>query len=420
MNTEKDDLDKILDEKISHIQFEYKESYWTEMEALLSKQNRSFGILWWGSSIAFLSMLLLILFYPRIHSQYYPMDNQLVHSMVVKNSAQPLHKVSNTPVENVAAMVVKGNKFNHRVSASKSDIHNVKNLTAGRQNFDESKLSNATEKHFNKVSKIENVYNPEQKNDFSENLVAELDETNIEREKNMEVEPNTVETLPIRTLPEAFSQGIFPALQTLTNLKPTLSHYLVLEFGAGYGTNAFSATRCGGEVAHIGLVYRFEKRNWGLKTGVNTSWSSVKGLNYMQRQKVYGFSSSVVSSGINYRSIVNLEIPLELSYHLKKHFIGLGLKAGILLSTISKTKNWTDISMSAKTQWNYVDGLCPISASIMADYAFQIAKRWTLGAQFSYNLTSLTSKRAINLVNLPLRQFQAQFIVQYDLNIFKK
>ena len=39
--------DQLIDSKAAEMQFEFKEAYWTEMEALLNQKERKKGFFWW-------------------------------------------------------------------------------------------------------------------------------------------------------------------------------------------------------------------------------------------------------------------------------------------------------------------------------------------------------------------------------------
>jgi|GEM_PF-5047505 len=448
------DMDQLLDEKISAMKFEFKDAYWTEMEALLNQQKRKKGLFWWVFGSSTIAVLILLLFWMNYTpaNQY---DSETIASQQVGNNetlkqnteinTADLKNQKNEEVKNEkqlktnsSALTAKTptnltSKSNQSNSTStKATQLNHRNISTVNQKVEKTDLAqnalqvNNTSNSSNLISANDNQIHPNELDKTSANEVNDkpiIENTNqlVTSTNNQLIIAPGVDQMPILPFSSLNKNLMIPLSPIeLVQRKPLMTHSFFAEAGFGYGANSFSKPSFGGEKFHLGFVYQLEKANWGLKTGLNASWTSVNGLNYFSRQKIYGFSSSVVSTQLNYRSLINMVIPLEATYHIKKHMIGLGVQLNVLLTTASKSKDWSDAQMNTKLDWNYRESLKPVSLAAVFDYTYNISKRWNIGAAFSYSITPVISNER-NLFNQPLtRMFSGQLFIQYKLSNFKK
>ena len=452
------DMDQLLDEKISAMKFEFKDAYWTEMEALLNQQKRKKGIFWWVFGSSTIAALTLLLFWMYFNPTNNP-TNQYASETVVSPQIGNTETLKSTPEINTTELKNQKNDEVKKEEQIKTNSSALTAKTSTHLNSTSSKVSKSNQSNSatittttnQKVEKTDLAQNALQANNTSnssslisandnqiqsneidkitkdEILVKQnerdLNKSNQQAYSNLNelITATNVDQMPVLPFSSLNKNLMLPSSPIeLVQRKPLMTHSFFAEAGFGYGANSFSKPNFGGEKFHLGFVYQLEKANWGLKTGLNASWTSVNGLNYFSRQKIYGFSSSVVTNQLNYRSLINMVIPLEATYHIKKHMIGLGVQLNVLLTTTSKSKNWSDAQMNSKLDWNYRESLKPVSLAAVFDYTYNISKRWNIGAALSYSITPVISNDR-NLFNQPLtRMFSGQLFIQYKLSNFKK
>lgn len=450
------DMDQLLDEKISAMKFEFKDAYWTEMEALLDQQKRKKGLFWWvlGSATLVTLTLLFFLVYFIPTNQYasetiasqqkennetlksnvttinYDLNNQKkdevkeeeqiktnisVHStntIKLNHNQTASNKVTKSNHSNFAAIVTNTNQ-----KVEKTDI-SQNNLQTNNTSSSSSLIS--VNKNKIQLDELARIPKDEVLLKQNERDVEEMNQIAHSNPNELIVTPG-VNQMPILSFSSLNKNLMIPSTPIeLVQRKPLMTHSLFAEAGVGYGTNSFSKPNFGGEIVHLGFVYQLEKANWGLKTGLNVSWTSVNGLNYSSRQKIYGFSSSIVTNQLNYRSLINMAIPLEATYHIKKHTIGLGVQLNVLLTSTAKAKDWSENQLNTKLQWSYRESLKPVSLAAVFDYTYNITRRWNIGAAFSYSITPVLANEQRVFSDQISRMFSGQLFIQYKLNNFKK
>jgi hypothetical protein len=458
------DMDTLLNEKISAMKFEFKDAYWAEMEVLLDQQKSKKGFFWWifGSTTIALLTLSLFWIYVVPTNQYSServitqqtenietfKSNSEMNTTDLKNQKNDHLNSVNVEKEeqiktNSSAQVTTSPKSNRNkiASSNKAVSSNVDKLsytnsvtvaTKTNQKSEKNELAqNSLEKKSisNLIAANEHQIQPDELAKTSKNeVIVQQKERSIESSNqlahsttNASIIAPGVDQMPILPFPSLNKNLLIPSSPIeLAQRKPLMTHSFFAEAGIGYGANRFSKLNFGGEKVHLGFVYQLEKANWGLKTGLNVSWTSVNGLNYFSSHKIYGFSSRIVSNQLNYRSLTNLNIPLEATYHIKKHTIGLGVQLNVLLTTASKSRNWSDAQMNTKLEWNYRENLKPVSLAAVFDYTYNITKRWNIGAAFSYSITPILVNEQRVFSNQLARMFSGQLFIQYKLNFFKR
>ena len=454
------DMDQLLDEKISNMKFEFKDAYWTEMEALLDQQKRKKGLLWWVFGSAMLTTLVLLLFWMyfiptnKLTNQYASetiMYQQKENNETLKSNVTTInHDLNNQKKDEVKKEEqIKTNISVHSTNTTKLNQNQTASNKVAKLNYSNSAtIATNTNQKVEKINLSQNNLQTNNtsnssslisadENQIQSNEIARIPKDEVlmkqnERDLNKSNQiahskPNELIVAPVidqmSVLPFSnLNKSLIIPSNSIEIIKrnPLTSHSFFAEAGVGYGSNSFSKPNYGGEKVHLGFVYQLEKANWGLKTGLNASWTSVNGLNYSSRQKIYGFSSSIVTNQLNYRSLINMVIPLEATYHIKKHMIGLGVQLNVLLTSTAKAKDWSEDQLNTKLQWNYRESLKPVSLAAVFDYTYNIAKRWNIGASFSYSITPVLSNEQRVFNDQISRMFSGQLFIQYKLNNFKK
>lgn len=400
-----------IEQMASNMDFEYKEAYWEEMAAILDANATKKAPLWLFFASAcfgiFLVLSALVYFTNNYTYSNYKMFSQSQLASISQNSHNPINGADNlsknSSILSVKNKTKQGNNNINTNDALHTAPKNNSDNTRKQTNYEQNKVNTQP-----KTTKL------------NQSLVEQDQFTGNNPEKLNLPHVNAAKVDPMKII-NFNTTTTAPLIQSvdILNYRPKLNHRLLVELGAGYGSNSFSSFHFGGEKIHLGLVYQLQKFNWGFKTGMHVSWNAVSGLNYLERQKIYGFSSEYVSSQLNYRAIVNLNIPLEATYTFRRNTLGVGAQLNVLMATTSKVRNWTENKLSAAFEWNYSNNLRPVSVAIIADYTYQLSNRWRLGAAFSYMLTPIASNNNQVFRNKQFKLFSGQIFVQYDLKLFK-
>lgn len=423
MSEELNNIDQLIGNGATQMDFEFKPAYWSEMETLLNAQSKKKIAAWLFFSVACFALFVLL------SGLMYHFNNQTAYKYTsIFKRRERIKMQANTQIEfaqikktlvNAKPAYLQNSKQNNRTELHNENSKNIPLTNDGENNGakkESDKTLNRIRTSALSLKKNKVLTAPDINQSFSQRIIAKKEvkkNTPVADKTSFQVDNMNV---PNIALMQANKQLLLPI--KIKRSKPRFAHTFLAEFGMGYGANSLSSSRFGGEKIHLGLVYQLQKANWGLKTGIHASWNSVEGLNYLKRQKIYGFSSNFVSSQLNYRALVNLNIPAEVIYTFQNNTFGAGLQLNVLMATTSKVRNWTENNMSSKYEWNYSNNLKPITVSAVIDYTYQFNNRWRLGAAFSYMLTPIASNNEKVFRNKQFKLFSGQIFVQYDLKIF--
>ncbi len=418
MEDKNNHIDDFAKRGVEGMNFEFKDSYWDEMEALLDNKSKSKRgiIFWWVTGIASVLVVALGVYLWNGNQQSQDQlvlsnENQqekvdekhnegAVDDMFNQTTEQP--KVESQANENLASrnLIESNSDKNHGASF---DMNNQPDKLAN-QNVVASVNSAAKNNSTSSVGKTSDKM--AELNDLNETDVVEQELLSeyiqpIEKRNTSEIETEETHLSPINVIGNSNSKSIHTNVEMIG--------------GLGYGmntTNNFNSI--GGMNGSFGLQFNIEYGRFALQTGLTFGVNGIKGLQFKESKRIYGFSSQEAVNEINYNSMLSASVPVYLGYSGLKHSFSAGVKLNFLLNANGRVDTWNGEGNSTNT-WGYSNALNNSWIAAGANYFYKLNRRFSVGLMVDFDLTN-RGEYKVNDEYSDFKMWNAFVGVKYRLN----
>ncbi|MFT7343991.1 MAG: hypothetical protein ACI9XP_000568 [Lentimonas sp.] len=394
--------DKQLEEMSRKVQeelsFEYKSSYWKEMEAMLPAK-RVGALYYWLTGAAAAGMIVLFTIGNNANMDEAKLASQAQDVQINSSNNPAVNTTSNTsenkPIEN-NQLIANDNQLS-RINNTKSSqpSHVVNSIQLASSSRDVSKNTAVTKR--DKVKTSELATNDQADNRIDEiwmkgklkNLKLDIQQVNNEQE----IEENTIGTLDFKDQEIQQFNGDFEFLNLPISLRKWSAY---IEAGVTceqvYIDNQpqrFAGTYLGG-----GFIYQFND-NWSVLGGGALRYQQTS-LNLYEESKVYGFTSDEFSNSLLYSALYYFDIPLNLNYTFKNNHFQLGMISSYLMGTRMNYK-FIQNGFTAREEVIYGEkkGWKSLGLKAQLGYGVTLVPTWMVGMNIQYHLTNAYDKNVI-------------------------
>lgn len=397
MNWTDEEIDKLFQESASQMNVPpYQDAFWTEMEALLPKENKRKGWGWiFGGTLTCFALIAAMIFPvnqfslqtaqqtsgKRTHSDL--QENQTLASLSPVNSLVTL-------TQNEAAEKNNDQNLYPEAKSSTAPLLPKANTPSTQRSVESQKAGTLAD-----IPAIEPL-------DGSENLAltAQTSGTNAAATDELQTENR----LPLLTMGTGEQQLI---ASNFGSFKPkTRNHPFYTQMGVGMSQSFISgADKNWMPALNFGAGYQYRPQGFGFSAGINIQGSFSNNLEFTRRSKIYNFSSTNYVQNFKYKQLYSLELPFSIDYRKNKHVVSLGIAPTYLVTTVMKFSQSENGALS-ETQ-NYIGqraGLNSFGLKPSISYQLEISRSWYLGIQLNTQLfTQIDDKQFVGeQTKLPL------------------
>jgi hypothetical protein len=333
---------------------EFHSAYWKEMEALLDAEKKhQKGLIFW-TSFGGLVMIGLI------STLFVSLSTEAKYSKL----AVSLNSVQNEEL----------------------DYENTYTLVNG-ESFSETKLTNQPLANTIDVQAVNT--------DLFSNLENETPSISNEKKNfgNRNNQSLIVEQLPLLTYSLTFEaiQQVEQSEQFSTLNSASKSLTKSLEFGGG-ASQTYDNEKSHPTLFSASFKLDYKKKGFVFSSGLGLQIEQNTGITVSERAQVYGFGVTNFENSLNYKTLIDLTIPIQVAYETGKNRFGFGAQLRCLATSKMRfeSKENGEI-MSADNLSGLTTGLNPFNADAYGFYERAISQNISLGLRVTQQLTSRIS-----------------------------
>ena len=440
------ELDEIFRKKLTQREFEFNQSNWEAMEAMLDADKKPAAFYWW-SSAAIVVFGLLISTLVFVQNPLSPTEVPIVipqENIEANEAEEPV--INNVAPETDAASTEDSNgsdsdaalNTGSTVASSESgetEAISSNNVVSPSSNQESGEAVSGGEADLAIATATTTAANTVEEPSQAEPDAGELDNANVSEASSISTQSgdsqNIVEEEDLLNLDQLeLSLKGLPSLtqeartSLLTNrVRPNFirkfqrQHEISAIAGVGVSP-AFDGGNSADWVLGLNYEYRFSYL-WSLNAGVTYNARTSPGISHRSDSIFHSLAPERVITEVNNSRLDYLEIPIQITHTLNpRHQIGLGIYTSALFNvktdiertsiTIKETKKSTTTTMGLSENFQTFD------YGMTASYGYQYSPALNLGLQFKYGLRDVTVNRTEEL-NGYHRNVSTRLILKYRL-----
>lgn len=382
MSWEDENIDKLFQEASENISFEFKEEYWTEMEAMLPNKKRKFPFIWFFSGTIVCAVLTTV---------FFSVDN----TTISKKSHQINSKINNR--SNLVAVKSSDNKVGNEINSLKEQQKKNTNQFDVDQKSIVGKIVGKIVKRETKLNYSKNTNNlknePLESHSKTGNNLALNPLTNTDvmtSEENTNVSNEKIDALNNIPFPSnQFNQNLIPGPIFTSHFS---RWFLYFDGSTTMGQSMIHTNSTGSNIAKgfgIATGINYSTKSWSFTSGISASFTSVDNLIVKERVKIYGFGVQNFDNEIEYRQLYTFETPLMAGFKQKNHMIQFGIVPSYLIgSKISYESKSNNEVITSSTLLGYRKGLTNFGLKPTIGYIYKITPSLQIGANLQVQLFS--------------------------------
>ena len=404
-----EEIDKMFQEGADGLHFEYKDSHWKEMEAMLPKEGSKGDFLWFFTAFVFLGLfgVLTTINMSGINSST---NKSVIAEVVTSKSKDAIgqsennsidHQTTNTitmalgdeiarpQVRTASVITVEANSPSSN-SLDKNDLmtKNISSKTKAQKESNKVEINNPDNIHLNRETRETEVTSDEQvsayvvdESSITENVFGPVDRLNFLEAKVLESESRN--------------------LMTYSNYPPKVStHASIYVQGLGGLSQSFVSPSSALAYSYgFGAGVQFQNKDWKFNLGINAIISNHNDLNLNRTAKVYGFGSEVYNYHLNYQQLYIVEGDFKVARSFGKHDMSLGVRPSYTFSSKVKMRedyinnSMSDINESnSRNVYGFMDGLKSLGVKPQIGYAYSFTPGLQLGVNIGVQLMPMINE----------------------------
>lgn len=346
MNWTDDELDKLFVDASKQVDVPYSDSYWSEMEAMLSNEpKRKAGFFWWTSA-----GVLLLFTFGVATAIYYTNSDPVYKTASIDSKSQEfnpsLHSTGNKKLA-----------LKKHISNATLNPNSIKNaeqhLGESKQYFEKHTSQtnvrtlkvNSTSNEFSKKEIVSTQFVPivneielSQKIPSIVNEITSVEQVNKSEEvSRTQLQVSNLGMLPVTNLETGIAKFISPTSMPQPDLLPlikTKRFGFYVSAAAGFG-QSFLKTKTNNDLYQISLSggIEFYKRNWLFGAGISIQQQHVNNIYMNTRSQYYSFGLINVNRELNYDQFISIGLPISASYSFGRSSIGMQFTPSYLIGS---------------------------------------------------------------------------------------
>ena len=331
---------------------EYQASYWLEMEAMLnaSKKQRKGFMAWSSFGVLLMIALVSILItavpsevkYSKLSIDVHPEISETDLLYTTPTTIEDIEEVSNSLTPSViATQSILGKTQQEKIEATSNNQLAAQSVDANQQT-----LGQLLSIEQLPIQHDENYLNTLKSNDGA---LGDL----IKRQSIPKVAP--------------FSTSI--------------------DVGNGV-SQAYDAMKSRPTIFNAGLKVNYTINRFSVSSGFGISVEQNPGITVTDRAQVFGFGVTDFEHSLNYKTLVDIAIPLQVAYQSGKNKFGVGAQLRYLGTTSMRFESKENgETIMANNLSGITTGLNPLNADIYGFYERSLTKNVDLGIRVNQQLT---------------------------------
>jgi hypothetical protein len=386
-------IDKLFQDAASKTSFEFQEAYWTEFEKMLPAKKKGFPFFWLFSGILILGTC--------VGTYYFVDNNETIHA----NENDTLQKYSNEieteeNERNNSSQIINETSSSNNTSEHSSNTNEI--ITNSHNKTTKSFESKINPNGLNKNTRTTNV-NTSSLNEIGNrtsgiDLKTEQYILNTSLKDPLALTPVASELNFIGKIDfPANPFGLFglesPDLQLQNYSYSTRSKWnLYMDLGMGLGQSPIQDNTFGSNLTkslNFGIGITYKPSNWIFSAGFDLNTTQFNNLLIRERVKVYGFGVTNFENELVYKSIYQLNLPIQIAYQKNNHMFTVTLNPSYLVSTKMEYQSVSNNEVIVEnTMYGYRKGLKSWTFRPTVGYQHIIAPQWIIGTNISINSKS--------------------------------
>jgi hypothetical protein len=363
---------------------EYQSSYWKEMEGLLNdSKNRRKGLLFWSSigGVMMIGLVSALLLSISSETKYNKVDLAFELELLDLSNLSPLNLSTASEYE------LSGNAglISNKVIASKETI-----------------ITKKGESHENNTSSVIEVLENQNK---------------LLLEDNKSIKVEHLPLIPINLGFNTEGLGSENASQHIqaTSFNSTNPFATSIELGGGV-SQAYDNSKRHPTLFNASLKLDYKLNNFLFSTGLGVMVEQNTGITVSERAQVYGFGITNFEHSLNYKTLVDIAIPVQAAYQSGKNSFGLGAQLRYLANSSMRFESKQNgETMMAHNLSGLSTGLNQLNVDAFGFYERSLSNKLSLGLRITQQLTSriASDKYFSNLDRT--KTLNGQFYIKYSI-----
>lgn len=362
----------------------YHSSYWKEMEGLLNdSKNRRKGLLFWSSigGVMMIGLVSALLLSISSETKYNKVDLAFELELLDLSNLSPLNLSTAYEYE------LSGNAglISNKVIASKETI-----------------ITKKGESHENNTSFV---------------IEALENQNKLLLEDNKSIKVEGLPLIPINLGFNTEGLGSKNASQHIqsTSFNSTNPFTTSIELGGGV-SQAYDNNKRHPNLFNVSLKLDYKLNNFLFSTGLGVMVEQNTGITVSERAQVYGFGITNFEHSLNYKTLVDIAIPVQAAYQSGKNSFGLGAQLRYLANSSMRFESKQNgETMMADNLSGISTGLNPLNVDAFGFYERSLSNKLSLGLRITQQLTSriASDKYFSNLDRT--KTLNGQFYIKYSI-----
>lgn len=336
---------------------EYHSSYWKEMEGLLndSKKRRKGLLLWSGfGGVMMIGLISVLILSISSEAKYNKVNLALAADAFDATNLNQFNSSSlaATEISNNVSFTIKKIVASEETSIAKEEVNRQYNGQAALESID-----NQNNAPLADLKPIE----VDQLHLFPINLGFNLERLNSESNE-------------LHFQPKSFSSQ-----------NPFTTSF---EIGAGL-SQVYDNSRSHPKLFNAAVKLDYKLNNFLFSAGLGVIVEQNPGITVSARAQVYGFGVTNFEHSLNYKTLVDVAIPLQGAYQSGKNTFGIGAQLRYLANSSMRFESKQNgETISANNLSGLTTGLNPINVDAYSFYERSISQKISLGLRITQQLTS--------------------------------
>lgn len=334
---------------------EYHSSYWNEMEAMLNDfQKRRKGLLFWSSfgGVLMLALVSTLLLSVPLETKY----SQV--SVSLDTELMDLEKTT-------TKLGVTDNKVNQ---PSSNKQLNSKQETYGTGGADQQFNTPTTPKYQDKDVSIE----------LTEAKPVQVEQLPL-LSTNLGINKNRIDG---EINEKIISTKQLPSFSPLTTS---------LEVGGGL-SQVYDNNKSNPTLFNVALKLDYKLNNLIFSSGLGIMIEQNPAITVTDRAQVFGFGVTNFEQSLNYKTLVDMAVPVQVAYQSGKNRFGIGAQLRYLATSSMRFESKENgETMMADNLSGITTGLNPLNVDAYGFYERSLSKNLNLGVRITQQLTSRIS-----------------------------
>lgn len=382
MSWEDENIDKLFQEASENISFEFKEEYWSDMEAMLPKKKRRFPFIWFFSGTVVCAILTTV---------YFSVDSTTISKKSHQVNSKNSHRSNLLAVESSDNMVGNEIKISTEQQKKNTNQFDVNQKSVVGKNIKKENKLNCSKNR--KISKNES---PDVQVIAEHHSLLELtgnsilNTTQINLDKNEESGSNNVNALNYFPFPTSqFNKDLIPGPIFTSHFS---RWFLYIEGSTTMGQSMIRTNATGSNITKgfgIAAGINYSTKSLSFTSGLSVNYLSIDNLMVKERVKIYGFGVQNFDNEIKYKQLYTFEVPLMVGFKQKNHVLQIGIVPSYLIgSKIAYESKSNGEVITSATMLGYTKGLSNFGLKPTIGYIYKITPSLQIGANLQIQLFS--------------------------------